>query len=61
MTGVWWHTEAQMLEIKAQAAMLQEQLGVPVATVMAPVTPFYRAEEYHQKYLEKMGMGRSYY
>ena len=32
---------------------LQEKLGKPVAIEMAPIMNFYRAEEEHQKYLEK--------
>ena len=32
-------------------------LGRPVATEIAPAGPFWRAEDYHQRYLEKRGLG----
>jgi peptide-methionine (S)-S-oxide reductase len=36
----------------------RKHIGQKVKTVIAPVTKFYRAEEYHQKYFKKMGMSR---
>eukprot|EP01050_Picozoa_sp_SAG11_P000699 SAG11_NODE_24_length_24699_cov_10.132195_2_plen_120_part_00 len=61
MTGVWYHNDEQMLEVTRQATEVAERIGAPVQTVMAPLTPFYRGEEYHQNYYAKMGMGRSNY
>lgn len=52
---IFFHDEAQ----RAEAAASKERLEAagryrrPIVTEIAPAGPFYRAEDYHQQYLEK--------
>jgi peptide-methionine (S)-S-oxide reductase len=41
----------------AQAALLRAQKRLPakIVTQIAPLSPFYRAEDYHQQYAERTG------
>ena len=58
-TGVFYHSEAQKEAAEAWKAGLDDSgtLRRPVATEITPAGPFYRAEEYHQRYFEKTGRG----
>lgn len=51
-------TEDQMREAEAKIAELSASGGFrkPIATQVLPSTMFWKAEEYHQRYLEKRGM-----
>lgn len=57
-SAVYWHGDAQ----KAEAAASRERRQAsgkhrrPIVTEIAPASPFFRAEEYHQRYLAKRGM-----
>ena len=53
---IFYHSETQKTEAEASLARRQAQLTRPIVTQITPVRTFYRAEEYHQKYLEKRGM-----
>jgi peptide-methionine (S)-S-oxide reductase len=54
---IFYHDEEQKAEAEASKALLDSsgQFGRPIATQIVPAVPFYRAEEYHQRYFEKQG------
>lgn len=56
---IFYHDELQrQLAEQSRAALdASGMLPGPVVTEIVPVAPFWRAEEYHQQYLAKRGMG----
>jgi peptide-methionine (S)-S-oxide reductase len=56
-TAVFFHSPEQEAAAKKskQALEASGKLRRPVATEITPAGPFWRAEEYHQRYLEKRG------
>jgi peptide-methionine (S)-S-oxide reductase len=56
-TAIFFHSPEQEAAAKKSKAALDasKKFAQPVATEITPAGPFYRAEEYHQKYLEKRG------
>ena len=55
---IFAHTDQQAAEARAKIAELNASgtYRNPIATQVAPASTFWKAEEYHQKYLEKRGM-----
>jgi peptide-methionine (S)-S-oxide reductase len=56
-TVVFTHSPEQETAANASRDRVQERLGKPVATSIEPATGFWRAEEYHQCYLDKRRSG----
>jgi peptide-methionine (S)-S-oxide reductase len=52
---IFFHTPEQEAAAKASKERVQERYRQPIATSIEPATGFWRAEEYHQCYLEKRG------
>jgi len=56
-SAIFFYSPEQEKEARASKAEFQTELKNTVVTEISPVKPFYRAEEYHQCYLEKKGLG----
>jgi len=56
-SAIFFHSAEQEAAAKATIARLTEEkrFGKPIVTQVVPAQTFWRAEEYHQKYLEKRG------
>jgi peptide-methionine (S)-S-oxide reductase len=50
---IFTHSEAQAEAARASKQRAQEGFRQPIVTEIAPAQPFWRAEEYHQCYLQK--------
>ncbi len=57
-SAIFYHSPEQKAAAEASVRRLDEsgRYGKPAVTVIEPASPFYRAEEYHQRYLEKRGL-----
>jgi peptide methionine sulfoxide reductase msrA/msrB len=58
-SAIFFHTPFQEFAARASARRLEEsgRYRRPLATEITPAGPFYPAEDYHQRYLEKHGRG----
>ncbi|MBQ9550831.1 MAG: peptide-methionine (S)-S-oxide reductase MsrA [Lachnospiraceae bacterium] len=52
-TGIYYSDSSQLPEIEDRVREESEKLGSPLAVEVLPLSNFYKAEEYHQKYLVK--------
>lgn len=54
---IFYHDDAQKAAAEASKAALESsgRFKRPIVTQIVAAGPFYRAEEYHQRYLEKQG------
>jgi len=57
-SAIFFHTPAQEAAARASKAKLQASnlFSRPIVTEITPASTFWRAEEYHQRYLEKNGL-----
>lgn len=57
-SAIFFHTPTQEAAARASKAKLQASnlLPRPIVTEITPASTFWRAEEYHQRYLEKNGL-----
>ena len=55
---IFYHTPEQQALAEASKAALEKsgKYSTPIATKIEPSPPFWKAEDYHQQYLEKRGM-----
>lgn len=56
-SAIFYYDDAQRAEAEASKAALEAsgRFKRPIVTEIVPAGPFYRAEDYHQRYLEKQG------
>jgi peptide-methionine (S)-S-oxide reductase len=56
-SAIFTHSPEQEAAAKASVAALEaaKRFRRPIVTQIVPAGPFYRAEDYHQQYLEKRG------
>jgi len=52
-TGIYYTDPAEMEAIATSLANLQKAYDAPIVTENLPLENYYKAEEYHQKYLDK--------
>ena len=57
-SAIFYHSPEQKAAAVASKAQLQHsgRFKGPIVTEIAPVSQFYRAEDYHQQYFEKRGL-----
>jgi len=55
-SSIFVHDDEQRRAAEASRARVQERLTRPVVTEIEDAPPFWEAEDYHQRYLEKRGL-----
>jgi peptide-methionine (S)-S-oxide reductase len=62
-TAIFFHSPEQEAIAKKSREALEKsgKLKRPIATEITPAGTFYRAEEYHQKYLQKRGVASCHF
>ena len=55
-SAIFYHDEKQKAAAIVSKKRMQPRYKNSIVTEIVPASEFYRAEEYHQKYLEKRGL-----
>jgi peptide-methionine (S)-S-oxide reductase len=55
-SAIFFHSPEQEAEAKVSRDAAQARFSRPIVTEIVPAQTFWRAEEYHQQYLEKRGL-----
>jgi peptide-methionine (S)-S-oxide reductase len=55
-SAIFYHNDAQRAAAIASKDQWTTRFASPIVTEITPASMFYRAEEYHQRYLEKRGL-----
>jgi peptide-methionine (S)-S-oxide reductase len=58
-SAIFFHSPEQEAVARQVTAEMQARFKSPIVTQITAAGPFWRGEEYHQKYFEKRGMGES--
>ena len=54
-SAIFYSSPEQLVEARRSREAAQARFPKPIVTQIVPATDFWRAEEYHQQYLEKRG------
>ena len=57
-SAIFYHSPEQLTEARASRDAAQSRFSKPIVTQIVPASTFWRAEEYHQQYLEKRGLAQ---
>jgi len=57
-SAIFYHSPEQEAEAEKSRDAAQARFPRPIVTEIVPATEFWRAEEYHQQYLEKRGLSQ---
>ena len=54
-SAIFFHDDAQEVQARKSKEVSSGRFGRPIVTEVAPAEAFYPAEDYHQRYFEKIG------